>query len=47
MKDSKLFKKAEEWLWSEVKTQKAPLAIGGVAMLVSSYSNQGMNKSLY
>jgi hypothetical protein len=39
--ESKLYKKAEKWVWSEGKRQKKPLAIGALAMLVSSYSNQG------
>eukprot|EP00980_Cylindrotheca_fusiformis_P023864 scaffold11076_cov122-Cylindrotheca_fusiformis.AAC.8 len=41
MKDSENFKKTEQWLWSEVISQKVPLSIGAVAMFASSYANQG------
>jgi hypothetical protein len=41
-KDSKLRKEAEKCLWSEAKREIRPLTIGGLAMLVSSYSNQGV-----
>lgn len=41
MKETKEYKKAEEWLWSEVMDQKLSLLVGGMAMMTSSYANQG------
>jgi hypothetical protein len=43
-KDTKLRQKAEHYLWSEAMREIRPLGIGTVAMIVSSYSNQGMCK---
>ena len=42
-KDKELFKKAEKWLWAEGKRHSSSLGVGAIAMLVSSYSNQGRN----
>jgi hypothetical protein len=39
--DAKLKKRAEQRLWAEVMREIQPMAIGSVAMLASSYCNQG------
>jgi hypothetical protein len=40
--DDKLRRRAKERLWSEAILELQPLAIGSVAMVASSYCNQGM-----
>lgn len=40
-KDAKLRKKAEQCIWAETMREIRPLTIGSLAMIVSSYSNQG------
>ncbi|CAJ1936775.1 unnamed protein product [Cylindrotheca closterium] len=42
MKGSNDYKKAEEWLWSEVMGQKLTLSVGAIAMMASSYANQAV-----
>ena len=39
--DAKLRKRAEQRLWAEAMREIQPMAIGSVAMLASSYCNQG------
>jgi hypothetical protein len=39
--DAKLKKRAEQRLWSEAMRENRPMAIGTVAMIASSYCNQG------
>ena len=39
--DAKLRKRAEQRLWAEALREIQPMAIGSVAMLASSYCNQG------
>jgi hypothetical protein len=39
--DAKLKKRAEQRLWGEAMREIQPMAIGSVAMLASSYCNQG------
>ena len=44
-KDAKLFRRqVETRLWAEVMLEIQPLAIGSIAMVASSYCNQGMYK---